>query len=67
MPSLAVPVITARRGLTPPGSKTCLARNEKTPGDRRRAFLFGEELVPRLIGKTAGLEHQAHYRSDKPA
>jgi hypothetical protein len=41
--------------------------NEKTPGDRRRAFLFGEELVPRLEGKTAGPEHQAHYRFDKPA
>src|SRR6516162_2072478 len=31
LPSLAVPVITARRGLTPPGSKTCLARKERDP------------------------------------
>src|SRR6516162_2557520 len=29
LPSLAVPVITARRGLTPPGSKTCLARKKE--------------------------------------
>ena len=33
LPSLAVPVITARRGLTPPGNTTCLA-HEKRPATR---------------------------------
>src|SRR6516165_7622869 len=66
LPSLAVPVITARRGLTPPGSKTCLARNEKTPGARRGVFLLGEGGVQGLKEKTAGRKHQPNPPPKNP-
>jgi hypothetical protein len=69
LPRLAVPVITARRGLSPPRNTTCLAHNDSG----RKPFVCGHfslaratGLEPATTGSTVRYSNQLSY-APKPS